>query len=354
MNERAQNIAVGLTVMGALAMLAGMIVLFAGGVDVFGGGYNVHIHFPTSSDVQAGEPVHMSGIRIGKIKRVDFTDPTTPSRGVTITVNIFNRVSVPAHATAVIYAKSLVGRPWLELKTKGPTPLDPGTGALMYLARDGSVVLKGVLDAGSMIPPELLDALGGLTKLGDNLNRLIAPDPGTATQPATEGLVGTMSKLNATLDAIRTVIGDAENQANIKAALANLAKATQQATEAMNDLKAFAAKAGKTADEATLALGDARKVVATVSEATARASDRVDELTQKLIEDAEKVSALMTTLNQAAAKIDAGEGTAGKLLNDPKLYNSLLEATQELNGLLKDLGDLVETWKKDGVGIKLK
>ncbi len=348
MSERAQNIAVGLTVMGAIAMLAGMIVLFAGGYDVFGGGYNLHIRFPTSSDVQAGEPVHMSGIRIGKIQRVDFTDPSTPSEGVTITVDVFNRINVPAHATAVIYAKSLVGRPWLELSAAGPTPLDPKTGQPMYLARDGSVVLQGTIDEGSMIPQELLDALGGLTKLGDNLNRLIAPDPKGG------GIAGTMSKLNATLDAIRTVIGDAENQANIKAALANLAKATQQATEAMDDLKAFAAKAGKTADEATLALGDARKVVSTVSEATTRASDRVDELAEKLIEDAEKVSALMTTLNKAAAKIDAGEGTAGKLLNDPKLYNNLLDATRELSGLLKDLSDLVETWKKEGVGIKLK
>ena len=354
MTERAQNIAVGLTVMGALAMLGGMIVLFAGGVDVFGGGYNVHIRVPTSSDVQAGEPIHMAGIRIGKIERVDFTDPANPSKGVTITVDIFNRVSVPAHATAIIYAKSLVGRPWLELKADGPTPLDPKTGAPRYLARDGSVVLQGTIDQGSMIPPELLDAIGGLTKLGDNLNRLIAPDPGTATQPGVGGIGGTMSKLNATLDALRTVIGDAKNQANIKAALANLAKATQQATEAMEDLKAFAAKAGKTADEATLAIGDARKVVSTVSKATTRASDRVDELAEKLIEDAEKVSALMTTLNQAAAKIDAGEGTAGKLLNDPKLYNNLLDATQELGGLLKDLSELVETWKKDGVDIRLK
>ena len=329
-------------------MLGGMIVLFAGGIDVFGGGYNVHIRFPTSSDVQAGEPVHMSGIRIGKIEHVDFTDPANPSQGVTITVDIYNRVSVPAHATAIIYAKSLVGRPWLELRSDGPTPLDPTTGAPQYLARDGSVVLQGAIDPGSIIPPKLLNALDGLTTLGDNLNRLIAPDPKGG------GIGGTMNKLNATLDALHTVIGDAENQAHIKAALANLAKATQQATEAMEDLKTFAAKAGKTADEATLALGDARKVVSTVSQATTRASDRVDELAEKLIEDAEKVSALMTTLNKAAAKIDAGEGTAGKLLNDPKLYNNLLDATQELGGLLKDLSELVETWKKDGVDIRLK
>ena len=51
------------------------------------------------------------------------------------------------------------------------------------------------------------------------------------------------------------------------------------------------------------------------------------------------VTRAMNRFNSIMAKIDKGKGTAGKLVNDPKLYNNLEQSSAELDTLLKDLQD---------------
>ena len=359
MTERARNLAVGLTVMIAIAMLSGMIVIFTGLPDMFRQGYDIHMRFPTTADAHQGDDVHLVGMMIGKITGVRFTDPADPGKGVTFTASIDNDVDIPANVKAYILTKGFVGGAWLELKSDAPVPVDPGTGKPAYLPRNGTAVVEGILKGSGVIPDELLEAISGLSELGRNLNRLIAPpaEPttapdGPASRPTTAksgltGLHATIDKLNRTLDAMHAILGDAENRANLKTSLANLAKATAQANEAMAALKKFAT-------DATKGVADARKAVKDISLLTSETGSKIDELSAKLIDNAEKISRLMTTMNKAAEKLEAGKGSAGMLLNDPKLYNSLLEATRQLTRLLTDFDELIKTWKAEGVDIRVK
>ncbi|HOF17777.1 MAG TPA: hypothetical protein PK082_02615, partial [Phycisphaerae bacterium] len=230
---------------------------------------------------------------------------------------------------------------------------------------DGSGMLPTVHIGGGAVPQEVLDALRDLSqgfreiaKLAQNLNAMLAPPepasaPATGGAPGTEpaaqaaGLGGTLAKIDRTLDAIHAVLGDAENQANLKASLANLSKAAASAHEAMGALKTFADDARQVTTRAASAADD-------ISETALAARQRIDELAKKLIDNTEKISLLLTTFHQAAAKLESGDGSAGKLLNDPKLYNNLVEASQQMTGLMKDFRALVDEWKKSGVQIKVK
>jgi len=53
-------------------------------------------------------------------------------------------------------------------------------------------------------------------------------------------------------------------------------------------------------------------------------------------------------------KVDSGEGTAAKLVNDGRLYEELLETTCRLKALLEDMKSFVAQSKDKGVPIKLK
>ena len=53
-----------------------------------------------------------------------------------------------------------------------------------------------------------------------------------------------------------------------------------------------------------------------------------------------------------ARKIDEGKGTAGALVNDPKLYESLADTAAELNLMVKDMRRLLAQWEQEGI-IKL-
>ncbi len=54
-------------------------------------------------------------------------------------------------------------------------------------------------------------------------------------------------------------------------------------------------------------------------------------------EFARKLSETVSTLDGLMRKIDGGEGTLGRLVNDPALYDSLTVASGNLSALLADL-----------------
>ena len=57
------------------------------------------------------------------------------------------------------------------------------------------------------------------------------------------------------------------------------------------------------------------------------------------------------TVSPLAAK---AAGTAGKFLNDPQLYNELLESARQLNQTLSDVQTTIRQWREGGVPWKLR
>lgn len=333
MNDTRRNLAVGLTVLGALLTLAVLIVLFAGLPQWFRTGNTLVVHLEENPDLIAGDPIYLRGKRIGVIKAVDFTEED-PRKGIAVTATIDSDVRLPTNIQARISAKGFVGKGSLSLMPQGPLKSDPRGNPIPFYPPGETIVLTGQPEpGGSMFPKELTDALMNFGTLAENLNDLIAPT--AETQPASQpsepppGLKGTVVRLNRTLDALHAVVGSAENQQNLRQTLAHLAEASEKATAAMDALKNLADSGQKT-------LGQA------------------DELTRKLIGDADQIAQLLTELQKTLQNVNRGEGTMGKLLNDPKLYNNLLQLTERMDLLIRDFRELTATWKKQGVNIRLK
>jgi len=371
MKERARNVAVGLTVLVALAMFGGLVLLFTGLPELFQRGRVLRMNFPATADVHKADWVHLAGVRVGKITDIVFRDGD-PRKGVQFIARMDDGVRIPANVRPQIYTRGFVGGAYVELVPSGMPRRDPRTGREMdFLPEDFDEALDGRIKGTGLIPDEMLDAVRGLSKLAENLNELIAPaEPASspATGPAASapaptggGLRESLASMGRALNALEAVLGDAENQANIKQSMANLSLATAKAMDAMDELKSFAREASKTAVEARETVIDARQTVAGASEAIGRfatfaknADRRVQDLSAKLIDDAEKLSDVLAGIHRVVTKIESGKGSAGKLLNDPKLYQGLVEATRQLGELMKELRGLAEHWKKHGVGVKLK
>jgi len=363
MKDYTRNLAIGLTVIVALAMLGGMIVIFTVTPGSFGGGYPVAIRGKTTHDVHVGDPIHMAGMRVGQITDVRFADPSNPGEGVWMTGRIDSHIRLPGNTAVHVFTKGFSGQAYVSLVAEGPPRTDPASGrTIEFLPTDASIPLPVIHKGAAMIPDEAREALASLSEsfaafdeiraLAHSLNEAIAP-PTTAptsqgaTRPAAvapAGLKGAIENLNRTLTGLSAIVGAPRNQSNIKVSLSNLAKATAQATDAMDALKDFAVEAR----------GAATQVTKTVKSVADSAGKRFDDAAGALINSADKLSALLATLNRAAGKIESGEGSAGKLINDPKLYNNLIEVSDQMTRLLKEFRQLVKKWKAGGLEIKLK
>jgi len=114
--------------------------------------------------------------------------------------------------------------------------------------------------------------------------------------------------LTAFMNNANEIVGDKANKENIKTTLANLSVATEE-------LKKFLASGVGTSEE---------------------------------------ISKTATELRLVLEKINSGQGSAGKIINDARLYENLLENTQQMEVLLKDLTEMVNESRQKGLKIKLK
>lgn len=355
MTERRRNIAVGLTMLVALGGLAFMILLFGELPAFVRRGYPLTLEFPTTGGMQVGANVHLNGKPVGRVDDIHLKPD--PRDGVIFECTIERDVQIPGDVNAYIFGRGLMGGGFLELKSDGQPP--GSLRGIEWLPRDGSVVVAGQ-QKGGLLPDQIIsrfdeiaEGFTALKGLADNLNRLV--EPMVATQPATgpaatqprTGLAGTLDRLDQALAGLNAIVGDKENQENIHVMLANLRKASESGAKAMDELTQVAAHAResfKKIDAST------ESIKATAD--TAR--QRVDDVAAELIVEADKLGTLLTTLNQSAAKIEQGQGTLGKLINDPALYNDLVDATRQLQHTLEDLSKAIERWKAEGIPLKIR
>ena len=138
-----------------------------------------------------------------------------------------------------------------------------------------------------------------------------------------------MIEWNGTWDVNRLLEANEENitgtLGNLNAASGDLARLLDaekgRLQSAVGSLAAFADMLGENAPRVDSIVGNLNDVTAQLSEA---------EFARKLSDAVERFDGLL-------AKIDDGEGTLGRLMNDPALYDSLTAAGGNLASLLADL-----------------
>jgi phospholipid/cholesterol/gamma-HCH transport system substrate-binding protein len=207
------------------------------------------------------------------------------------------------------------------------------------------------------LPDELTEGFKNFSKLADSLNSLVAApasQPGEtqpASRPAIVTLGDTLASFKFALDDLHNILGQKDTQENFKKTLAGLAEAAGKASASMDALKSFALTTQEQAGKTLAATSQAVEKVGTLAD---NADRRIGEISQQIVKDAEQLSKVLDSINRIATKMDSGEGTIPKLLNDPKLYDNFLQASKQLSELAAELRVLVRQWEKEGIPLKLK
>ena len=353
MSDRSHNIAVGLTVLVGLGLLGAMILIFAGMPAWFAGGYQVHIHMPDSGGAKKGDTVSLRGLAVGKLTDVGFA--SDPSQGVDLTLHIDRGINLPKGTKAYVSQPLFGGGTSINLS--------PGTDK-QNLPTDNTAVIQGEvsgLDIGKLAQ--------SLENLSQGLSSLLGTaEPGTpgpqgttqggTTAPARPSIQSVIASLDKTLGSLNKIVADEENQKNIKASLLDLRVFLEKGTAAMEEVRTLSRDAHVTAEKANGTFD-------TITKATTQAStdinqlsrallDDTSRLTQGLLKDTEDASRALNSLNQAIAAMSSGQGTTGKLISDPHLYNNLVDVSDQMSSLLKETRETLQQWKDKGIPMKLK
>jgi phospholipid/cholesterol/gamma-HCH transport system substrate-binding protein len=136
------------------------------------------------------------------------------------------------------------------------------------------------------------------------------------------------------------IIGSPDNKENLQKILANLTETSEQAKETMQQAK-------QTIEEF-------RKFAITGTTILKNADAKAEELIVAMVDTSEEITKASAQLRLILEKINSGQGSAAKLINDGRFYESLLENTQQLQLLLDEIKSFVTQAREKGVPIKLK
>ncbi len=273
-----QETKVGLLVLVALILL-GTAVLLVGNFRLERG-YTFKILFNDVAGLQERAPVKTSGVQIGDVAKIELVNDRAQ-----VTVWIKDGLKIYPDARATIASTGLIGTKYLEiyLGTKSLTPL----------------------------------------KAGDTL---IGIDPISFDKVINEGLKG----FTDLADAVKSFTGDKETKDSLKRIFTN----TGEVMEKVNTL-----------------LTNKSKNIETIVDNFQEFSVKLNQVTTKLdnlagsispedlkttMENFKSMSAkldqALTSINNIAAKIENGQGTLGKLVNDEQMADDVKGTVTSLRG----------------------
>lgn len=278
--KRRDEVLVGLLLTVALAVgIVGTIWLVRGGLSR---GYPLHSTFRWGANLKVGQPVRLAGVQIGTVSKVEISQDGT----LGVDYSIEKGRQVPRNARAVVQAVGifgdaevgLVGQPSTTYYQAGDTvPAGVPAPGIADLTAKGDSVATTAVRITQELERQLVDS-GGITDLRRTLaqtNALVAQLGVIAAQQNRE-LSRTQASLRRTLDAV----------------------SPQKVDSTLTNVRTTSANAA--------ALTDSLRLTA-------------------------------SRLNATLAKLERGEGTAGKLLSDTALYTDVRRLIGRFDSLATDV-----------------
>lgn len=322
--QKRRDVIVGVFVVLGLAALGWMIFKFGDLPTAVSRmkSFQVFVQFPSAPGVQRDTPVRFCGYQIGRVTSVmaprvleDLHTGQAYHQTKAVLSIDKNYPDIPSNVDVKLMTRGL-GSSYIELKVdpdrlQAP-PVDPNRPETSFLV-DG-MTLQGSTGLTSEFFPE--ESQKKLHSLVDHIGTFI----GNAND----------------------IIGDPNNKGNVKTTLAHLSEATANIAIAMD-------KATEVMAHTQEAL-DAFKTLATTGTTTLKNADaKAERLVVSVVSASGELNRAISQLRLAVEKVNQGQGTAGRLINDAKLYEKLLESTEQLNVLLKDFKDLVDKVSEKGL-----
>ena len=277
-------------------------------------------------ELAATSPVLIRGLKVGIVKEVSLSDDM---QSVIATLDIERGIKIPKTTQALVVSTGIMGGRAVVLDLDKPC-----TGA--DCAKRGDFLEGRVLGMfESMFAGSDLNEY--TAKLKKSLGEVISSVGDSISGPEAEGeLAETYQDLRTTISNIANITGRLSGSIdnydrNVRATLGNLNKLSGTLADNNDKIASTLANMeqistqlknadlGKTADNANSALSEAQQTFASLGETL------------------EQAQATFGELNTVIAGMQAGEGSLGKLLQDPELYDNLNRTSHNLDLLLQDV-----------------
>lgn len=256
----------------------------------------VYTHFERVDGLSSGSYIYISGVKVGSITKMELVAPDS----VRVSLNFNSSIDIKKGAVAYVESSGLLGDKVISVEQgTSSEPVQPGG------------TIKGVYSGGM------------LESFQENGAQL--------TNDASESF----DKLNSTLTQLQQVV-DQDNRKKIDQMLSDLQQSSAELSKLMQRKR----------DDLESSIESLERILNNVDTLTTENSSRIDSALAGLnrtMQNFERVSSELektnSKLNTILTKINQGEGSLGKLVNDSSLYNNMDSLSVELTRLIRNINE---------------
>lgn len=309
------DIIVGLFVLIALGIFMYMTFLVQGTSG--SNPVKLRIVYPEVAGLELGAPVLVSGFRAGRVLRMEAVESTDGRQEVIVHTEISSEIPLFIDAKLYLRQQGFIGDKRIEI--------DPGSKSAGML--DLTQPVRGVPYR------DLTDMFAGSEEIVGNLNSVLANlKKFTADEERIARIDASLANVADSSRQISEIL--AENRTSVRQITTNVEEVTRRSVE-------IAAKAETILDEARKSVDELNAMIAQLNKDREAAMGRVDNVLANAEGASEKANTLLTTtenevkvlsadiqtaakeLSEILAKVNRGDGTAARIVNDPAPFEEL-------------------------------
>jgi len=326
MNDRVMQFRVGVVVL-ATAIIAGiLIVLFGDLPSLVQSTYQVRMRFADARGIADGTPVRKNGILVGRVSSVTLDE----RGGVSVVADVDSYVPVYRDEQPRI-ATTLLGDAEIQLV---PGVIKPPRQRVADDEVLTGLVSRDPFEMFATLEPKLGTALESLTeasaavtKLSGDVDRLLLGEDNNFGELVrkTDKALDEFSKAMAN---INDVMGDPQTRESLKQTLGEM-------PAVLDDLRSTVQGMGTTLDTADRNLRNLEGLTKPLGDRGPGMVAQIDATIGRLDEVLQQAVFFTKALNES-------DGTLGRLVRDPRVYEDLAAAASNVKNLSRDLRPIVD------------
>jgi phospholipid/cholesterol/gamma-HCH transport system substrate-binding protein len=295
------------TKVGALTVIAVTLIVlgfnFLRGKTIFKSGNFIYAKYHDTKGLIVSNPVYVNGYQVGTVFEIENLNANLSDISVAIKLN--NNYQIPTNSIATIQENPL------------------GTNSIFISLGNATSYLKN---------GDTVKTAPATSLLGDFMNTL---------SPLGEQFKKTIDELRKVLVNVNTVMDD-ENKANFKELIANLTKTSDNLNKSMASIEQMVDKQGGSIAQTAENINGFTKNLAENNKKISNIINNLDSTSQS-IKDAnlnktiKDIQTALVGINLTLQKLNTGNGTAAKIMNDPAVYTELKNTINSVNTLVDDI-----------------
>ena len=295
----------------ALLAIVAIVVLFFGvrflkGSELLNSSNVYYVVYKNIDGLTTSNPIVINGLKVGQIEGISLMQER--NNGILVKLRINGEVTVGKSARAILASSSILGGETIILDVGDITqPLSSGD----TIQSDREQTIGQLVQAKALPIAEKFDSTLA------RINNIIGVNGKDTMANIIGMLLGDTATVSRTVDEIAIATQRASallryNEQNLNTTMANLTLLSNTLSDPEQGLPSLLAKLNQTLDS-------------------------VNNL--QMNKTLDKLDRIALNLEQVTTKINEGQGTLGKFVNDDSLYTNLNRSAEDLDALLVDLKD---------------